>query len=241
MKSKIPKLVFATMVSLALSSHGAALFTEDFSSNTTGPNMTAGTGFGSPTTTTTGNFTITSGESSRIYLGTNDVDYSSIDFTFRADVTAPNYLSPWSIIFLGMGSSTPVAGSYGEPLTGSNLMMALRGDEQNFGTRNNGVFGTLPPAIGLTATTHGIKMDWNVVSQSATFGYDAENDGDYTGPNDKIVSLTGSGFTSTNSQLFLGGGNGLIFDNISVTSVPEPSAALLGALCVLCLARRRRA
>jgi hypothetical protein len=240
MKSKIPKLVFATMVSLALSSHGAALFTEDFLSNTTGPNMTAGTGFGSPTTTTTGNFTITSGESSRIYLGTNDVDYSSIDFTFRADVTAPNYLNDWSIIFLGMGSSTPVAGTYGEPLTGSNLMMALRGGDQTFGARNNGVSSSLP-ALGLTATTHGIKMDWNAVSQSATFGYDAENDGDYTGPNDKTYSLTGSGFTSTNSQLFLGGGNGLIFDNISVTSVPEPSAALLGALGVLCLARRRRA
>lgn len=240
MKPRIQKLVFATLISLTLSSHGAALFTENFSLNTTGPNMTAGTAFGSATTTTTGNFTITSGESSRIYLGTNDVDYSSIDFTFRADVTAPNYLNDWSIIFLGMGSSTPVTGSYGEPLTGSNLMMALRGADQTFGARNNGVGSSLS-ALGLTATTHGIKMDWNSVTQSATFGYDAENDGDYTGANDKTYSLTGSGFTTTNSQLFLGGGNGLIFDNISVTSVPEPSAAILGALGVLCLARRRRA
>ena len=177
MKSKIPKLIFAALISLTLSSHGAALFTEDFSLNTTGPNMTAGTAFGSATTTTTGNFTITSGENSRIYLGTNDVDYSSIDFTFRADVTAPNYLNDWSIIFLGMGSSTPVIGSYGEPLTGSNLMMALRGGDQTFGARNNGVLSpNAPGALGLTATTHGIKMDWNAVSQSATFGYDAEND-----------------------------------------------------------------
>jgi hypothetical protein len=32
----------------------------------------------------------------------------------------------------------------------------------------------------------------------------------------------------------------LLFDNVVVTSVPEPSAALLGALGMLCLLRRRR-
>jgi hypothetical protein len=165
MKSKIKNLVFASFVGLTLSSHGATLFNEDFTDNSPSPNMTVGTPFtfgggpGPATATTAGSFTITSGENNRIYLGTNDVDYSSIDFTFRADVTAPNFANDWSIIFLGMGSSTPAAASYGEPVTATpNLMMALRGSDNTFGTRNDGANLNSGTALGLTATTHGIKM-----------------------------------------------------------------------------------
>ncbi|QTN32200.1 PEP-CTERM sorting domain-containing protein [Akkermansiaceae bacterium] len=44
------------------------------------------------------------------------------------------------------------------------------------------------------------------------------------------------GATSTGT----GGGQETLVDNIGITVVPEPSAALLGALGVLCLLRRRR-
>jgi hypothetical protein len=248
MKSKIKNLVFASLVGLTLSSHGATLFNEDFADDLAGPNMAVSAGFTylpavtAATATTTGSFTITSGASNRIYLGTNDTDYSSTDFTFRADVTSPNFGNDWAIIFMGMGSSTPGGQPvYGEPVTGSNIMMALQGSNQTFRGRSNGVDSVLGGSLGLSNTTHGIKMDWNATTQIATFGFDFENDGNYSGASDKSFTINGSanGFTSTNSQLFLGGGNGLIFDNISI--VPEPSAALLGALGVLCLVRRRRA
>ena len=149
---------------------------------------------------------------------------------------------PWRIAFLGMGS--PNAGPSGgsEPLTGSHIMMALRGtDDSVSGSltgRDNGEFVAAFNNIGLTATTHGMRMDWNATTLQATFLFDLGNDGTY----DPALTFTrngaDNGFTASNSQLFLGGGNGLIFDNINV--VPEPSAALLGALGVVGLLRRRR-
>lgn len=244
MKRKTRNLFLATMVGLTVSSNGATLFTEDFSDNSANPNMATGTGFGSPTTTTTGAFTITSGDGNRIYLGTNNADYSTIDFTFEADVFVPNLGSPWGIAFLGMGNRD-AGGGFGEPLVGSNIMMALRGTDDfpsgSLTSRDNGAFGAAFSNIGLTATTHGMRMDWDATTMQATFLFDLGNDGTY----DPALTFTrngaDNGFTASNSQLFLGGGNGLSFDNISVTApIPEPSAALLCGLGVLGLLRRRR-
>ena len=247
MKLKTLHLIFATLVSFTLSSNGAVLFTEDFSDNSPNPNMLLGTGFGSPTTSfSSGNFTITSADGSRIYLGTNDTNYSTIDFSFEADVSVPSaiFTSPWTIAFLGMGS--PNAGPSGgsEPLTGSNIMMALRGDDLgqtgNLTSRDNGVFAPAKPNIGLTVGTHGMRMDWNATLGQATFMFDLGNDGAYDPTLTFLVNGADNGFTASNSQLFLGGGNGLVFDNINVTAVPEPSLALLSGLGVLGLLRRRR-
>ena len=252
MKHKTRNLFFAAMVGLTVSANGATLFTEDFSDNSATPNMALGTGFshpgsGSPAVTTDfiGDFTVTSGVGTRIYLGTNNTDYSSIDFTFEADATIANLVSPWGIAFLGMGNPNADSTAFGEPLTGSNIMMALRGTDDtasgSLTSRDNDTPFVHFSNIGLTATTHGMRMDWNATSMVATFMFDLGNDGTY----DPALTFTriglDNGFTGSNSQLFVGGGNGLSFDNISVTApIPEPSAALLGGLGVLGLLRRRR-
>lgn len=74
----------------------------------------------------------------------------------------------------------------------------------------------------------------------ALFEFDRENDGVYNGANDRNFNLDGStnGFNASNSQLILGGGNGLIFDNVSVTPEPSSLALIVGAVGLLC--RRRR-
>ena len=196
------------MAGLTLVSNGATLFTEDFTDNSASPNMALGTGFGSPVTNTTGAFTITSGDGSRIYLGTNDTNYSTIDFTFEADVFVPNLGSPWGIAFLGMGS--PNAGPSGgsEPLTGSNIMMALRGTDDfpsgSLTNRDNAAFGSNFTNIGLTAATHGMRMDWNATTMQATFMFDLLNDGTYDPLLTFVVNGADNLFTASNSQLFVG-------------------------------------
>ena len=245
MKHNKLNLIFATMVGLTLSSNGATLFTEDFSDNSAAPNMTLGSGFNSPTTDFTGAFTITSGDSNRIYLGTNDTNYNTIDFTFEADVTIPNLGSAWSIAFLGMGNPNANGASYGEPTTNENVITVLRPDEGDGGNltkRDNGVFGgPLFSGIGLTTATQGMRMDWNATTKQATFLFDVGNDGTYDPALTFVVDGSDNGFDGTNSKLFVGGGNGTSFDNISITTpAPEPSSVLLGGLGVMTLVRRRR-
>ena len=237
------------MLGLTVSSDGATLFLEDFSDNSASPNMALGTGHGSPVTNFTGAFNITSGSNSRIYLGTNNTDYSTIDFTLEADVTVPSaiFSNPWTMAFLGMGSPNADGANFGEPLTGPDIMMVLRADDLgNFGNlkaRDNDVGGntSIYDNIGLTAGTHGMRMDWNATTSQATYLFDLGNDGTYDPALTFVVNGADNGFSGINSQLFVGGGNGLTIDNISVTSpVPEPSSALLGALGVLALGARRR-
>ena len=71
--------------------------------------------------------------------------------------------------------------------------------------------------------------------------FDLGNDGTYDPALTFTVNGADNSFTASNSQLFVGGGNGLTFDNVSVTSpVPEPSSALLCALGAFALGARRR-
>lgn len=84
-------------------------------------------------------------------------------------------------------------------------------------------------------------MEWNASTKLATFLFDVGNDGVYDPALTFTVNGADNGFNASNSRLFLGGDNGLSFDNIVVSAIPEPSAALLGGLGVLALLRRRRA
>jgi alpha-L-arabinofuranosidase len=193
---------------------------ENFSGNSVGPYFTLGTGLGTPSTTFDGAFKITSGPNNRVYIGTHKTDYSLTDFIFEADVTVPNLTNPWSIPFMGMGKAVAVLAnnSYGEPLTIPHVLMAVRNDEDQLEARDNS-----PDAlansfsvnqVGITEGTHRLRMSWNATSKIATFAIDLGNNGTY----DSSFTVDGSdnGFDSTNSQLLLGGGNGVSFDNISV-------------------------
>ena len=233
------------MVGLTVAANGAISFTEDFSDNLS-QNMTVGTGHGSPVTNVTGAFNITSGTGSRIYLGSNDTNYNTVDFTFEADVTYSQN-DPWGIAFWGMGTSNANTSQFGEPNAGSVIAMTLRTDDTgglgNLAGRDNSASTTVTGINGMTIglpSTHGVCMEWVAATSQATFKFDLNNDGTYEPARNFTIDGSNNSFTSSNSRLFVGGGFGLKFDNIVVTAVPEPSAALLGGLGVLALLRRRR-
>ena len=67
----------------AASAGAATFFTEDFSDTSPAPQLALGAGYVAPTTSfASSDFTITSGDGSRIYLGTVDTDYANISFDF---------------------------------------------------------------------------------------------------------------------------------------------------------------
>lgn len=201
-------------------------FTEDFNDNSPGPNMSLGTGFGLPTTDFTGAFTVTSGIYSRIYLGTVATDYSTVSFTFDVVVSIPATTNAWAIPFLGMGSTTP-RGTFGEPdFPGLYALFVNR--NPGYAQYKDGVDTTQTTVVWATGTslwanaTHRLRLEWNATTRKAVFRIDVGNDGggsfDYSSAE---IDGSDNGFTSANSQLYVGGGLGVTFDNIVVTVLPE--------------------
>ena len=62
------------------------------------------------------------------------------------------------------------------------MVMALRADDLgnggNLSSRDNGAFGAASNNIGLTAATHGMRMDWNEARRTTLCGGKARNERD---------------------------------------------------------------
>jgi len=112
---------------------------------------------------------------------------------------------------------------------------------------NDATFDTIVGTSGgvAAAAFYRYTMSYNSLAQTLTFDVDQISafGGTVTssgGANAAVMSLAGMGYDSTNGKIIFGGNNNT-FDNLNVNVVPEPSAALLGGLGMLCLLRRRRA
>ena len=205
-------------------------FTEDFSDDSPAPWMLLGPPYGAVTTDFSGSFTITSGEKKRIYLGTINAGYWRRNFIFEATVTVPLNGSAWGYPFFGMGSIVPVAGNYGEPSDPRLLMFAnTKSTASQLQLKDNGATSSVYTGLGkLDEATHRMRMEWNAGSRIATFCFDRNNDGDGVVWDWKFTANgADNGFDVTNSQLLLGGGEGLSFDDIVVIALPEPTIVMV--------------
>jgi hypothetical protein len=111
--------------------------------------------------------------------------------------------------------------------------------------RVNGAAETTTPGAGTWATDDlvtitltgagGIGSAFNGNGSEATISVGATNFGTFTLAQQTNAFLTFSAFNYGGDQFGLG-----TFDNLNVTLIPEPCAALLGGLGLLALQRRRR-
>jgi hypothetical protein len=112
------------------------------------------------------------------------------------------------------------------PLTDWTQQGTVIAGQSQFGAVSPDAIGTLP----LTSIT------LNYISESATLQVYVDGT--------KLVEVTDSSFSSF-SQIFIKGGtgnSGFYIDNITVTTIPEPTSAgcVMGVVLIACLAFRRR-
>ena len=166
----------------------------------------------------------------RGYLRTLYSQYGTRDFVATVKLTNGDGL--WGAAFFGIGDGTR-GGEFGAPIGSEVLYMSYFGgrfpamgevlsstpfQEKPFSGHNR-------PA----GTTIGVQLTWTAATGTATFKLDTNNDGVY---DDDTVTVTNRKFSSLEapSRLFVGGGQGVIVKDFTVTvlspamSSGEPSA-----------------
>jgi len=246
-------MVTALTASVALMNIGSAAmsFTEDFSSNDMGALVVTAAATGSSMDFTGGNAIFNGANNSRSFIGTADTDFASVSFTASVDVTVQAGSQTTGFIGLGPGLiGTAGNTAFGEPSDGPVVYGVLTGDNRN---NSDGSFNTsirnaettggnsgLPNGGTVVSVgSHTIVLDYDAAAETLTFS--ANILGATTLTELEVVDTSDVGFTDANSRIFFGGDEGVVFDNFSVTVVPEPtSALLLGVAGMLGLVRRRR-
>lgn len=238
-------------------SFAATTFTEDFSSNTMGPNLVLGGGSGTDIDYSASNahFTGTDSSSSqRAYLASGMAYDLGVNFVVDAVVTIPTATGGASdgpkVAFFGLGSgnrgdSSGSGGSpsYNEPSAGPSAYAAFfsagggliaTGDFDS--TDTGGTAANIQtPTLG--AGTHRLRMTYDATAGTVTFEFQEDGIGGYTALDPVTVSDNGFG---ASSSFFFGGAGGVVFDDISAVVIPEPGQAMLAALGLAGMALRRR-
>ncbi len=249
----------------ASAANGAVSFSEDFSSNTSGPNLGLKGGSSSNIDFSAGNARFTGTESTgsqRAYIGTSTNFNLAQDFTVEVEVTVPSAGGGNGVALFGFGSGQPGDSSSGggpsyyEPSLGPSAYVALI--PSDFGPPNaskityadfnagntGGTAATFYQSGGndviLGSGTHRLRMTYSASTTTLTFSYQEDGIGSFInlGPG---INIGDNGFDSTSGQIFMGGAGGVTYDNVNVTVVPEPShIALLSLVSAGAMLRRAR-
>ncbi|MDD5707621.1 MAG: hypothetical protein PHR35_17000 [Kiritimatiellae bacterium] len=218
---RIGRWAFVVMGSFclgALPARGVTFFTEEFSDNSPEPNMVTGTPWKVISADFTGRVTFVSANGPRLYLGTKDTNYASTNFEFWSTVTIPETTDAGVQPFFGMGGLTPVA-SYGEPNTPHIYLRIWPGTYRRFYTSVSGT--ATERYIGKPLHgTHRICLRWEAATKQAIYEIDLNYTGTFSPDYVMYVDASAVPFDSSNSRVYVGGGDGVSFDDLVVA---EPS------------------
>lgn len=227
----------------------ASFFTDSFDTDptATGGNLvlTSSVSGASGANLTGGNVSLSGGgDGNRFYYGTVDTDYSTVSFIATIDVQ--NNANNGAFFGLGPGVTEGNTGAtFGEPSTGpavyaiggSSDFVGIFGSGSTSGiaqsfNQNTGSGGKITDLTDNAGTLTTLTLTYDATAQTATFTSSI-------GTAPVVVDTSGRGFDGTNSRIFFGGSDA-VFDNLSITPVPEPSSVLLLSLGALGLIRRKR-
>lgn len=211
-------LAIVLLALAAAPSMAAISFSNDFSSNTAGPNMNVGPGVGGASFDFSGDNALS--PNGRITLRTNDTDYASTDFTFEVTVTMAGTDNSDGWPFWGMGEGDTSGGAPINPkLLGQLLSTAGGTVERYLGYDDN--FPTVPEQdFPLDENgTHRLRMEWDSTTELGTFSADMDWPGTGFTPDFSFVKDgSDNGFDLRNSRLYVLGGGGVSFDDIQVNA-----------------------
>ncbi len=239
------QLTIALTLCVTVGAHAALMFTEDFSGGaSSNMAMTPSLDRAEYTGSLQNNHVDYAGGNAaweglaeyRQYIRTTDSDYLTVDFRYEATITIAAGSSAWADVMFGMGTGTAAA-PHGEP-AGPNIGISPEGGSTFTRDILNGVRTRNGRSGG--AGTHRLRMDWNATTQMAEVSIDNGYNGTFSADNGfTLAGANAGGLDASNSYLFVGGGEGIIVDDISV--IPEPATLGLVALMGggMLFARRR--
>lgn len=259
----IAQALLASILIMTASSQAATivLLSDDFNTaNNTDLNQNLATRQAGTLESAGSNWTETSGSTNAILSNqlnvTNGASTSHVvnNADFEADLTSANLstVSGFSLAF--DFDYTGTAGAWSSAYLSTHNFADERGNSRfgfiAFGTGDLQFYGDSGFSIN-NATMATLVSGWNVTNlnsfsfvatrSTATTGiYDVFVNGIEVASNRAYTFGTGGTNGEVNFEVInIGNGAGL-YDNFSITTVPEPSAALLGSLGLLALMRRRR-
>jgi hypothetical protein len=179
----------------------------------------------------------------RTYYRTKTRNYFSVCFVAEVTVTINSVgaFGAGTVVFggLGLGEGLLHSGKSNRPVFGPNIHVFA--NPTNFfpqfviddvdASLVEAVIATPVPTFGGDGT-HRYRLEWNADTMEAAGSIDNNYDGvefvaDYVSP---PIDGSDNGFTAANSHIFFGGGDGIIFDDLSVTVLPcgQPPTADAG-------------
>jgi hypothetical protein len=188
------------------------------------------------------------GDSGRNYLRTIENDYAAATFEAFITIDAPRLDTPADdqASFFGLGRGQIALFGFPDWSTQFSSVVGLPepGKLTTFRTQDDiNAFDDAAAAIG--NGTHRLKLAYNNVAMTATFSLDLDYAGgpftaDVTAdPVDVSTLYSATGWPGEPSQIYFGGDDGVLFRDLVVTVIPEPTSLALVLIAASAIGSRR--